>query len=428
MGVSGSQVQGQGLERATVFLNPGDPEIFQVSPFALATELTFSPKTTNVDSNLFNAELLISIFNNYKYLTQEKNEKDLFLHILIPSMIRSRQCLDNSIAIPKQLFHFQNERLNFFCEKFISALRVQTKIPETGREIPELQQRFSYNISVNNNMIEKIVDPKSLSSFVKTMITSDVVLNFATLPDNRKKRGIKTQIEMQTTQNYAPNFDTLNVEDKLVAFRKGLMSTDGLDIKRILLSNAPNTAYWLERRTTYSSSMAMTSIAGYILGLGDRHLSNIMMGKGSAKLVHIDFGDCFEVAMHRDRYPETVPFRLTRLLVNAFEVSRIEGTFRSCCENTLELMRNNGEQILGLLEAFIYDPLLQWTTNTVRSEKKVKSENPVSIVKRISDKLSGSDFEGKNALSVHDQVDQLIIQATDERNLCQMFSGWFPWW
>ena len=153
-----------------------------------------------------------------------------------------------------------------------------------------------------------------------------------------------------------------------------------------------------------------------------------MMGKGSAKLVHIDFGDCFEVAMHRERHPETVPFRLTRLMVNAFEVSKIEGTFRSCCENTLELMRNNGEQILGLLEAFIYDPLLQWTTNTVRSDKKFKIENPVSIVKRISDKLSGSDFEGKNALSVHDQVDQLIIQATDERNLCQMYRGWLPWW
>lgn len=45
-------------------------------------------------------------------------------------------------------------------------------------------------------------------------------------------------------------------------------------------------------------------------------------------VIHVDFGDCFEVAMVRDKYPEKVPFRLTRMLQNAMEVGRIEGTFR----------------------------------------------------------------------------------------------------
>ena len=39
--------------------------------------------------------------------------------------------------------------------------------------------------------------------------------------------------------------------------------------------------------------------------------------------------------MKRDKYPERVPFRLTRMLVNAMEVSGIEGSFRSSCENVL---------------------------------------------------------------------------------------------
>ena len=61
-------------------------------------------------------------------------------------------------------------------------------------------------------------------------------------------------------------------------------------------------------------------MVGYTLGLGDRHPSNIMIDRESGKVLHIDFGDCFEVAMHRDRYAETVPFRLTRMLVKAMEV------------------------------------------------------------------------------------------------------------
>lgn len=61
-------------------------------------------------------------------------------------------------------------------------------------------------------------------------------------------------------------------------------------------------------------------MVGYILGLGDRHPSNLMLDRVTGKVVHIDFGDCFEVAMHRDKFPEKVPFRLTRMLTHAMEV------------------------------------------------------------------------------------------------------------
>jgi FKBP12-rapamycin complex-associated protein len=37
------------------------------------------------------------------------------------------------------------------------------------------------------------------------------------------------------------------------------------------------------------------SMVGYILGLGDRHPSNLMLERNTGKVIHIDFGDCFEV-------------------------------------------------------------------------------------------------------------------------------------
>ena len=37
------------------------------------------------------------------------------------------------------------------------------------------------------------------------------------------------------------------------------------------------------------------SMVGYVLGLGDRHPSNLMLDRRSGKILHIDFGDCFEV-------------------------------------------------------------------------------------------------------------------------------------
>jgi FKBP12-rapamycin complex-associated protein len=93
------------------------------------------------------------------------------------------------------------------------------------------------------------------------------------------------------------------------------------------------------------------SMVGYILGLGDRHPSNLMLDRITGKIIHIDFGDCFEVAMHRDKYPERVPFRLTRMLTYAMEVSNIEGSFRITCENVMRVLRDNKESLMAVLEA-----------------------------------------------------------------------------
>ena len=101
-------------------------------------------------------------------------------------------------------------------------------------------------------------------------------------------------------------------------------------------------------------------MVGYILGLGDRHPNNLMINRNTGKVVHIDFGDCFEVAMHRDKFAEKVPFRLTRMLVNAMEVSGIEGNFRTTCEAVMKVMRENKESMMAVLEAVVYDPLINW--------------------------------------------------------------------
>ena len=58
-----------------------------------------------------------------------------------------------------------------------------------------------------------------------------------------------------------------------------------------------------------------------------------MLDRMSGKIIHIDFGDCFEVAMVREKFPEKIPFRLTRMLINAMEVYALTLSFflTICC-------------------------------------------------------------------------------------------------
>ncbi|KAI9050994.1 hypothetical protein LZ554_005104 [Drepanopeziza brunnea f. sp. 'monogermtubi'] len=176
----------------------------------------------------------------------------------------------------------------------------------------------------------------------------------------RESRKILLNIEHRIMLQMAPDYDGLTLMQKVEVFGYALDNTTGQDLYRVLWLKSKSSESWLERRTNYTRSLGVMSMVGYILGLGDRHPSNLMLDRITGKIIHIDFGDCFEVAMHREKYPERVPFRLTRMLTYAMEVSNIEGSFRITCENVMRVLRDNKESLMAVLEAFIHDPLLNW--------------------------------------------------------------------
>lgn len=51
---------------------------------------------------------------------------------------------------------------------------------------------------------------------------------------------------------------------------------------------------WFSMRLNYSRSVATTSIVGHVLGLGDRHISNILLDNVTGQVVHIDLGIAFD--------------------------------------------------------------------------------------------------------------------------------------
>jgi ataxia telangiectasia mutated family protein len=66
---------------------------------------------------------------------------------------------------------------------------------------------------------------------------------------------------------------------------------------------------WFAMRLNYTRSVAVTSMVGYILGIGDRHLSNIMIDQVTGDLIHIDFGITFEDVSERSCCSDDVRLR-----------------------------------------------------------------------------------------------------------------------
>ena len=176
----------------------------------------------------------------------------------------------------------------------------------------------------------------------------------------RESRKIPLNIEHRLMMAMAPDYEHLPLINKVEVFEHALNETTGDDLGKVLWLKSRTSEVWLNRRTNYTRSLAVMSVVGYILGLGDRHPSNLMLDRHSGKILHIDFGDCFEASMNREKFPEKVPFRLTRMLVQAMGVSGVEGNYRSTCEKVMLVLRSNKDSVMAMLEAFVHDPLINW--------------------------------------------------------------------
>ncbi|KAF1783413.1 Serine/threonine-protein kinase TOR [Phytophthora cactorum] len=241
--------------------------------------------------------------------------------------------------------------------------------------------------------------------------------------DYREARKILLNIEHRLMLQMAPDYDALTLLEKVEVFQYALENTAGQDLYKVLWLKSENSEVWLDRRTNYTRSLAVMSMVGYILGLGDRHPSNLMLHRFTGTIVHIDFGDCFEVAMDREKYPEKIPFRLTRMLTNAMEVSGIEGNFRFSCESVMAVLRENRHSLMAMLEAFVHDPLINGTSSHAGSSV-ASSVVSSSVVSSATSMDSESDYEPSELLPMdHPSIpprlllmDRMTIPLTDHRS------------
>ena len=240
-------------------------------------------------------------------------------------------------------------------------------------------------LSHNSGLIGWVPNCDSLYSLVKGERTvSNTILN----------------AEFRAINKLYPKYESGHFLSKVEVFKEGISISQGMELKTVIWKQSKNCETWLNRRTNYSRSLAVMSIVGYILGLGDRHPNNLMMSRNTGKIIHIDFGDCFEVAMKRNKFPEKIPFRLTRMLIKALEVSGIEGTFRLVSEKIMELLRNNKDSLIAILSSFVYDPLISFRLMIPMIMKKrnnyIKNTNNKNEIKNINNNYELQNNEINN--------------------------------
>ena len=122
--------------------------------------------------------------------------------------------------------------------------------------------------------------------------------------------------------------------------------------------------------------------------------------------------------MNREKFPEKIPFRLTRMLIKAMEVSGVEGSYRSTCERTMAVLRDNRDSLVAMLEAFVYDPLISWRLLSqeanIEKDQSFSTEEPSVSSATSSYRDSSSLTKGRSFAATSSITNEPILEAKED--------------
>lgn len=297
------------------------------------------------------------------------------------------------------------------------------------------QRLMEFNTMINRSL-KKDAESSKRQLYVRT---------YAVTPLNEEcgiiewVEGLKTLrdvlLALYSSRNISPDYhliknlmlEAASSEKQLPKFTERVLGMFPPVLHYWFINQFPDPSGWFAARITYTRSCAVMSMVGTILGLGDRHGENVLLEESNGGVFHVDFNCLFDKGLTFAQ-PERVPFRLTHNMVAAMGIYGYEGPFRQCSELTLSILRQNEETLMTILEAFIYDPTLDLQhvkRSARRGDANVKLP-PQHVVDSIKRKVRGLLPHENIPLGVEGQVEELIKQAVDPRNLTAMYIGWCP--
>ena len=141
-------------------------------------------------------------------------------------------------------------------------------------------------------------------------------------------------------------------------------------LRRALLQAAGSPDAFLAMRSRYAASLAASCVCGWIAGVGDRHLQNILLDVRTGSVVHIDFGYAFGTATSVLPIPELVPFRLTEALLDGLAPNDGLSALRGDMVVAMRAARRGAALLRGVADAFLRSPLADWRREAAQARVK----------------------------------------------------------
>ena len=168
---------------------------------------------------------------------------------------------------------------------------------------------------------------------------------------------------------------------------------------------------WYNAKKKYIISTAIWSMTSFLVGLGDRHLGNIMVNTKTGEIIHIDFGYVALKGLSLG-VPEIVDFRFTLNIRKNLGLFEENGLFNYICVKTLKTFKEYYKTLSARIEYYQFDPLFD-----------TENDNQTFNLYRQNDYF----FRYLDDKNVKDKLKELLIKNSNAENLEKMYVWWSPW-
>ncbi|XP_029447109.1 DNA-dependent protein kinase catalytic subunit isoform X2 [Rhinatrema bivittatum] len=293
-------------------------------------------------------------------------------------------------------------------------------------------------------------------------------------PENHYTEWLQKMTKISDISCYHTIYKKASYMETVKSFKTRESLVPGDLLRRVFVKMSTTPEAFLALRSHFASSQALICISHWILGIGDRHLSNFLINKETGGMVGIDFGHAFGSATQFLPVPELMPFRLTRQIVQLMLPMKESGLIDSVMAHALRAFRTDPDLLINTMDIFVKEPCLDWKKNELKQLKKLgtwtKEVNiaeinwyPMQKVNYAKRKLAGTNpavitcdelrlghekssaykemvavargdkayniraREPEDGLTEETQVKCLLDQATDPNILGRAWQGWEPW-
>ncbi|XP_025160252.1 DNA-dependent protein kinase catalytic subunit isoform X2 [Harpegnathos saltator] len=322
-------------------------------------------------------------------------------------------------------------------------------------------------LSRSFGLIQWIEDTKSLDNLVSFTLSE---LESNQCDDNRANytKWIKGAAPLSTriSDQYTAATAKYSRTEVVTKMKQLISNTKQTALRDTFMAISPSLESFVTLRRNFVASYATMCVAHWIAGIGDRHLENILVVVSSGRCLGIDFGRAFDSSL-RIPVPELVPFRLTPQILELMRPFTEKHLFGTIMTHVVRALRNDKGPILACMNIFTHEPINRSSINDedtainnlkestfyfkdiiMTVEKKLSGIHPSYITLKQLKRMHKDEYftryeaiiTGKDesiiqaralvqddCLTVTEQVNCLLDQATDLNILGRMYVKWHPW-
>jgi ataxia telangiectasia mutated family protein len=151
------------------------------------------------------------------------------------------------------------------------------------------------NVRAQAGLIEWVADAPSLGKLL-TGTTQDFKwsLHGRYDPSGWASKDCANHISRIQVEFQSKRMDPAVYKDKSLRALEEVFANTRPVFRHHFFDSSPTAPDWFRRRLAYTRSVAASSIAGFVVGLGDRHTNNILVLEKTGEVVHIDLGIVFD--------------------------------------------------------------------------------------------------------------------------------------